>query len=292
MIQNAPLLLEKKQAPRQVSHGLGLLLFTVLTFGLAAGSWFGLRAVNPLLLDYWGYLLAAKLLSWAGVSLWRLQKQAPKMVRVLIAVTLVLAIVIGVVLPISGLIAAVAIIPISGALLLLLALGVGIGRLWYRTSPVWLLLGFTPFLAALLIVGVSSFVYAQPAVPPATLTVTQQLQQMHATDQVDRQTGRFLLDSSRDKVRLARVQTLDRQGLIVQPVDQYHAALILQHGQCADSYRRAYALAAAAVQGGYNDAEWLRQATYDRWQLASGKPQHYGTQRMVAVEANCEQGEE
>ena len=58
----------------------------------------------------------------------------------------------------------------------------------------------------------------------------------------------------------------------------WSAAMIFQHGRQVAHYARARELALAAVEEGYADARWLKAAAEDRWLLAQGKRQRYGTQ--------------
>jgi hypothetical protein len=58
----------------------------------------------------------------------------------------------------------------------------------------------------------------------------------------------------------------------------YAAAMVLQHGNCAEHYRWANELAGKAVEQGMQEAKWLYAATLDRYLLSQGKPQKFGTQ--------------
>ncbi len=128
---------------------------------------------------------------------------------------------------------------------------------------------------------------AGPApVPSSSLSTADQLTYMSQTDQRDRVTLRWLI-MSRDDARRARVLDLARAGLGQEPEQLLDAALILQHGRDSSDYRIAYELAKAASEKDVNtqhwdqkSAEWLTNATYDRWMLSLGKPQVYGTQKV------------
>lgn len=89
---------------------------------------------------------------------------------------------------------------------------------------------------------------------------------------------------ARDKTR--RTQTLqfvtDKQ--LSEAVDFYHAALIFQHGDTVEDFQQAHHLARTSLNLGYEGAKWMYASTYDRWQLASGKPQVYGTQFVLNTE--------
>ena len=118
---------------------------------------------------------------------------------------------------------------------------------------------------------------APPAVPPTDWSADRQFAYLERTDQADRRTG-AMVDRSRDYRRAERVLELLRAGRAESPDDWLSAAIVLQHGTCAGHFEIAHRLAAAA-----NDSEeieatgWVR-VTYDRWQVAAGNEQRYGTQ--------------
>lgn len=64
---------------------------------------------------------------------------------------------------------------------------------------------------------------------------------------------------------------------------KYAAAMILQHGDKASDYETAYYLASESYAPGRADSQRLAEAAYDRWQIALGKPQKYGTQSTVKL---------
>jgi hypothetical protein len=80
-----------------------------------------------------------------------------------------------------------------------------------------------------------------------------------------------------DAERLARTQKLLEAGALKSGLDFYRAAFIFQHGQRPEDYLKAHHLAVIAVSKGY-DARWISAATLDRYLLATGKNQIYGTQ--------------
>ena len=122
-----------------------------------------------------------------------------------------------------------------------------------------------------------------PPIPEHAMSISDELKYIHDTDQADRGTGYWMIDPERDRIRLQRVKALYRAGQINEPTDQYAAALVYQHGSCADEYQVAYELATAAASHGIPPPAQLSisplaHATYDRWQLSLGKQQTYGTQ--------------
>ncbi len=114
-----------------------------------------------------------------------------------------------------------------------------------------------------------------------------QLRTMAEADQRDRRLGLFVLDAQRDSVRLARVLALDAAGAVVAPRARMDAALLLQHGRCGAQFRRAWEHATAAARAAVPGAEALARAAYDRWMLAQGRPQRYGTQLATSARAAC-----
>ncbi len=77
------------------------------------------------------------------------------------------------------------------------------------------------------------------------------------------------------------VYELLAQSVITEPEDLYRAALILYHTDrksCPDIHLLAHFLAEGAVTKGYSEARYLAAATLDRYLVASGVPQRYGTQ--------------
>jgi hypothetical protein len=77
------------------------------------------------------------------------------------------------------------------------------------------------------------------------------------------------------------------QSVITEPGDLYRAALILYHSQtgaCPETYLLSHYLANEAVDKGYNEARYLAAASLDRYLVASGVPQRYGTQYTTSGE--------
>jgi hypothetical protein len=118
---------------------------------------------------------------------------------------------------------------------------------------------------------------APSPVPPADWSADRQLDYLERTDQADRETG-ALVDRSRDYRRAERVLELLAAGRVDSPDEWLSAAIVLQHGSCADHFQIAHRLATAANESpGIEATQWTR-VTYDRWQVAMGNEQRYGTQ--------------
>jgi hypothetical protein len=54
--------------------------------------------------------------------------------------------------------------------------------------------------------------------------------------------------------------------------------MIFQHGTCADHFKLANELAERSMDLGYAPARWLYAVSRDRYLLAIGRPQQFGTQ--------------
>lgn len=81
-----------------------------------------------------------------------------------------------------------------------------------------------------------------------------------------------------DKARQIRTQALIDNGALSSADDYYHAAYVFQHGENADDFLKAHALATVAIERGRADAAWIAAATLDRYLQNIGRPQIYGTQ--------------
>jgi len=110
-----------------------------------------------------------------------------------------------------------------------------------------------------------------------------ELRALFEADQVDRRAlSEGILSqpelSVRDIQRRQRLEELVADGALVSGDDYYYAAFLLQHGTLPEEYRRAHDFAAQAVTRNSRPARWLFAATLDRWLVARGERQQYGTQ--------------
>ena len=85
----------------------------------------------------------------------------------------------------------------------------------------------------------------------------------------------------RDRRRRQRVSEIIAADETTAPEDYYHAAWIFNHGDTPEDAWQGHTLAREAAALGYRPARWLTAATYDRWLMYQGKPQHYGTQYVT-----------
>lgn len=118
----------------------------------------------------------------------------------------------------------------------------------------------------------------------------QELHALFVADQADRNdhptydTREYWQLRERDAQRRQRVGEIIAEGLLTEPDDYFHAALIFQHGETLEDIWQAHELAQKAADMeatgsmGNKDSRWLAAASMDRWLMYQGKPQKYGTQ--------------
>jgi len=115
-----------------------------------------------------------------------------------------------------------------------------------------------------------------------------ELARLFREDQEDRNPGLHAIDWSavkpRDDARLARVRELYVANALHTGADWLHAALILQHGNGPEDYLLAHEMCVAALAEGEKGAKWLVAATEDRFMMAIGRKQRFGTQYEPAGE--------
>ncbi len=77
------------------------------------------------------------------------------------------------------------------------------------------------------------------------------------------------------------VYQLMAQSLLIEPLDLYRAALLLQDTTspaCSETWLLAHYMAADAGRRGQDSAKYLAACSYDRYLLSRGLPQKYATQ--------------
>ena len=82
----------------------------------------------------------------------------------------------------------------------------------------------------------------------------------------------------RDEARERRVKELIQSGALRTGADYFHAAMVLQHASEPDDYLLAHDLSVIAIGKGEHRAKWLAAASLDRFLIAIGRPQRFGTQ--------------
>lgn len=88
-----------------------------------------------------------------------------------------------------------------------------------------------------------------------------------------------------DRARRVEVTTYLENGKLAAADDFYYAALIFQHGNCADHFKLSNQLAEKSMNLGNHDARWLYAASLDRYLMTLGKPQKFGTQYVKNKES-------
>jgi hypothetical protein len=96
--------------------------------------------------------------------------------------------------------------------------------------------------------------------------VNQELRGLFDEDQADRRSQLPVDLAERDQRRRRRVEQLLAEGIVVDPDDLFHAAMVLQHGADRAHYLRAHELAKRAADlGSTRPSRWLAAVAYDRW---------------------------
>ena len=92
--------------------------------------------------------------------------------------------------------------------------------------------------------------------------------------------GQDFIKQADDEAQRRRIEVIHllQEGKITLAEDLYLAAMIYQHGTCADHFKLANELAERSMNLGYQPARWLFAASRDRNLLAIGHPQQFGTQ--------------
>ena len=123
---------------------------------------------------------------------------------------------------------------------------------------------------------------SSPAGGPAS---NAKLTQLFEADQAARSGGPGHVDwnivAEQDRERREATRDLLDAGAVKTADDFWRAAFIFQHGDTADDYLLAHALAVTAVAKGKADAAWIAAATLDRYLQNIGRSQIYGTQFMI-----------
>lgn len=118
--------------------------------------------------------------------------------------------------------------------------------------------------------------------------MNEKLRQLYEEDILDRN-GIFGEElGSRDQTRRIEAERVLDESADLAAEDFHHAALIFQHGETLEHYKKAHELAMRAVEMGDDSARWLAAASLDRSLVMSGQPQKYGTQFKLNEENKWE----
>lgn len=175
-----------------------------------------------------------------------------------------------------------AIILLSVGLALLAWMVIGVLHLLGRSGGLGWVGIFQSVTVAGLTVLLGSVLLAPPALPDETASSEDQMAHLHMTDGYDRDYGVYPLMYSRDRACLRRLLNLYAAGEIDTTEEKYQGAWVLQHSSvCQEQHELAFQFAREAR----TEADFIYQATYDRWQNSLGKEGRYGTQMTTNMEA-------
>jgi hypothetical protein len=113
--------------------------------------------------------------------------------------------------------------------------------------------------------------------PPENEDPQEELMRL-AREAVESQTG--TVDMAAARRRCQRVIDLYAQGSFADARDYFHAAWVLLCGETPGHYSLARTFARQSSDLGEERAWTLRAMAWDRWLVASGKPQRFGTQMI------------
>lgn len=143
-----------------------------------------------------------------------------------------------------------------------------------------------PLLAALLLLtacGPSARTDDAPAPVAVAVADNRALAALFRDDQAARKHGGpDLMESLADAERRDQVRAMLDRGEVRSGRDYWRAGFIFQHGDRPEDFLLAHALATAALSLGEQDGAWLAAARLDRYLVATGRPQIYGTQ-FIAI---------
>ena len=129
-----------------------------------------------------------------------------------------------------------------------------------------------------LLTGTATLYGQGPAAKPSS-----EIDRIYQEDQQVRQSDPRVLKQppNSDEQREIATRKLLENGSLKSGKDFEEAAIIFQHSHESDDYLLAHTLAMIAVSKGDKDALWIATASLDRYLMAIGKSQIYGTQFMT-----------
>ncbi|MFV9507551.1 MAG: hypothetical protein AB4911_23625 [Oscillochloridaceae bacterium umkhey_bin13] len=110
---------------------------------------------------------------------------------------------------------------------------------------------------------------------PPHETPSEELERL-ARETLEAQTG--TLDPVGARRRCQRVLALQTDGAIIDGRDYFHAAWVMLCGESQSHFALARRFAREATSQGEARAWTLQAMAWDRWLMANGKPQRFGTQ--------------
>ena len=117
-------------------------------------------------------------------------------------------------------------------------------------------------------------------------SINAELAELFKQDQEDRSGGAKHFDwekiAVQDAQRLARAHEIyaefKESKVFLEPESLYQLAMLFQHSLDVEDYKRAQEVAELSGSQGYENAQWLAAAAEDRYLLAIGQKQKWGTQ--------------
>lgn len=130
------------------------------------------------------------------------------------------------------------------------------------------------------------WVMSLPVAAQSTTTSSkdnEELARLYEQDQSDRTPENeellgWRIITARDKARELRAKELYANNALQTGADYYHAAMILQHADLPEDYLLAHELCVVAISKGEQRAKSLAAKSEDRFLMAIGRPQRFGTQ--------------
>ena len=129
------------------------------------------------------------------------------------------------------------------------------------------------------------------------MNISSELKRLYEEDQQDR-AGKYdeiNLEKMRanDSVRLRRayeIYGLIKTGQVgLSPEDYFHLAMLFQHSPKLEDYQTALEVSIAGAERGSVECAWLSAAAEDRYLLAKGERQKWGTQFKKNAQGEWEQ---
>lgn len=138
--------------------------------------------------------------------------------------------------------------------------------------------------ALISLIGVTAvYLAAQILILPQPSEVSTTLAEMYAADQEMRLSGienpiDIVKFTASDWIRVNKIRRIAAADLLSTADDYAHAARILQHGNTADDYLKAQEFSLTAYELGREDMLRHSALAEDRYLVALGQPQKYGSQ--------------
>lgn len=137
----------------------------------------------------------------------------------------------------------------------------------------------------------AALLLAATASQAAPLPDNAELIAMNRAEQADRSAAiDWAQVVQRDKERREQASAMLAAGTVRTARDYYNAAMLFHHGETADDYALAFALAAIArkLAPEHPAPKWLYAGAFDRYLVSRQMPQWYGTQSKTHKDGRAE----